>query len=147
MSAGLTFDTSDSTSSSLLGRLRRRDPDAWSRLTTIYGPLVYRWARQAGLNDSDAADIGQEVFRTVAIRIDAFQQREDGGSFRAWLWTIARNKLGDFIRRARERPQAVGGSEANVQLQQLADELRPASRDVCTVVMRIPRFGANREYV
>jgi RNA polymerase sigma-70 factor (ECF subfamily) len=111
-----------------LGRVCGHDPEAWSRLTKIYGPLVYRWARKAGLNDSDAADIGQEVFRTVVARIDSFQQR-DGGTFRGWLWTITRNKLGDYIRRAKDRPQAVGGTDANQQLHQLADELPEDSFD------------------
>ena len=49
----------DSTSSSLLMRVKGRDPDAWQRLVNLYGPLVYRWAREAGLQDSDAADVMQ----------------------------------------------------------------------------------------
>lgn len=118
MSRGVTQGSS--TSSSLIRRVQKHDADAWSRLCNIYGPLVYRWARRAGLTDEDAADVGQEVFRTVASRIDSFQRHSDSGSFRGWLWTIVRNKLGDHFRAAASRPQAAGGTDAHQRLEQTA---------------------------
>ncbi len=45
MESGSAFETSSSTSTSLLRRVKARDPDAWQRLVNLYGPLVYRWAR------------------------------------------------------------------------------------------------------
>src|SRR5262249_59291958 len=54
------------TSLSLLERLRADDPDAWNRLVRLYGPLVLYWGRRAGLNEADAADLLQDVFRSVA---------------------------------------------------------------------------------
>jgi len=86
-----------------------------------YGPLVYHWARQAGLQDQDAADIGQEVFRTVADRIATFRHEQLGDTFRGWLWTITRNKLGDFFRRQAGRPEAAGGTTAYQRLQVVSD--------------------------
>lgn len=90
--------TSDSTSKSLLRRVRNRDADAWLRFTDLYGPLVYYWARQAGLQVSDAADLGQEVFQVVATRIDSFQHEAPGATFRGWLRVITSNKLKEFGR-------------------------------------------------
>jgi RNA polymerase sigma-70 factor (ECF subfamily) len=49
--------------------LRLRDPadaDAWHEFVTLYEPLVYRLARRKGLQDADARDVCQEVFRAVA---------------------------------------------------------------------------------
>ncbi|MFH1922159.1 MAG: sigma factor [Planctomycetota bacterium] len=40
----------------------------------LYGPAVYRWARQAGLQASDAADVVQEVFTNVAADIATFRR-------------------------------------------------------------------------
>ena len=51
-------ETTNSTSSSLLIRVKQRDPDAWQRLARLYTPLVYRWARHTKLQDDDAGDIG-----------------------------------------------------------------------------------------
>jgi RNA polymerase sigma-70 factor (ECF subfamily) len=105
-------DLSSSTSASLIDRVRRLEPEAWQRLCAIYGPLVYRWARVAGLQDADAADVGQEVFRTVAARIESFEQRDGDGSFRGWLRTITRHKLGDWLRKRAGRP-ATGGDDVH----------------------------------
>lgn len=101
---------SESTSQTLLRRAQQRDDDAWRRLSQLYAPLVYGWARRAGLQGSDAADVGQEVFRTVALKIADY--RPDGGSgFRAWLWGITRNKLREFRRTRATEPQP-GGVDA-----------------------------------
>ena len=121
MSDGNISSTSNSTSTSLLDRVKASDPDAWRRLAKLYGPLVYRWARQVGLQDTDAADVGQEVSRTVAARIGTFRRDGPGHSFRAWLKTITRNKLGDHLRRRASQLPGPGGSDAYQRLQLLAD--------------------------
>jgi RNA polymerase sigma-70 factor (ECF subfamily) len=122
-------EASGSTSTSLLDRVRARDPGAWERLARLYGPLVYRWARQQGLQDADAADVCQDVFATVAARIDSFQHAAAGDSFRGWLWTITRNKLGDYLRRRAAKPPPPGGTEAQTFLQQLPDAAPTGSTD------------------
>jgi RNA polymerase sigma-70 factor (ECF subfamily) len=113
--------TSQRTSSSLLQRVKQFEPDAWQRLCDVYGPQVYRWARTAGLGDGDAADVGQEVFRTVVGKVTSFDDGRPDSTFRGWLWTITRNKLREHFRRAANLPNAVGGSNALKQIEQLAD--------------------------
>ncbi|RMF56503.1 MAG: sigma-70 family RNA polymerase sigma factor, partial [Calditrichaeota bacterium] len=88
---------SRSTSTSLIVGIKSGQQDAWWRCTAIYTPLVYGWARQAGLQADDAADIVQEVFRSVAAHIDRFYRDKESGSFRGWLWTITRNKIHDHF--------------------------------------------------
>ncbi len=117
---------SGSTSSSLLGRVKARDPNAWPRMCDLYGPHIYRWCRRAGLQQADAADIAQEVFRTVAAKIADFQLGRPGG-FRAWLQAITRNKIGDHLRRRRGHAQGQGGTAAQEQLQQVAESPDSAS--------------------
>ena len=97
-----------STNASLLVAIRRRDEQAWHRLTQIYGATVYRWCRRAGLQATDAADVVQEVFLAVAGGIDQFHADRSGDTFRGWLWTIFRSKLIDHFRRRRVQPQALG---------------------------------------
>ena len=114
------------TSSSLLERVKAREPGAWQRFAELYGPSIYRWCRQSRLQQADAADIAQEVFRTLVDKIAEFQRRGPG-SFRAWLHAITRNKVGDHLRRVRGHVQAQGGSDAQDQLQAIAESPDSAS--------------------
>ncbi len=113
--------SSSSTSLGLLSRVRAAEPAAWDRLTRLYGPLVYRWAQQAGLQPQDAADVIQDVFHSVTTNIAKFEQRCNGGGFRGWLWTIARNKIRDHFRQLKGTAQAAGGTAALDQIHQLPE--------------------------
>src|SRR3974390_3328993 len=99
---------------SLLVRLRNRDDrEAWRQFVEIYAPLIYGLARKRGLQEADAADLMQEVFRAVSGAIQSFQYDRSRGSFRGWLYTLARNKLHDFLaRRTRAFP---GSGDAEMQ--------------------------------
>jgi len=107
------------TSQSLLERVRRRSPEAWERMSAIYGPLVYQWARRCNLSNEDAADVVQEVFRTLTHALVDYRPT---GKFRGWLWTVTRNKVRDQVRAAERRAVAAGGTTAYGLLQQLADD-------------------------
>src|SRR5688572_27107799 len=126
--AGEQAESNDSTSRSLIRRAAANDPVAWQRLSQVYGPLVYQWCRHCGLQPDDAADVVQEVFRSLARSLNTFRQEQPGDSFRAWLWTIIRNKIRDHHRRGHRQPQAFGGSTAQQEFQQLP-ELAPDDSD------------------
>jgi RNA polymerase sigma-70 factor (ECF subfamily) len=97
-------------------------------MVSIYCPLVYRWCRRAGLQQADAADLGQEVFKSVANAIGQFRRENPGQSFRKWLHAITRNKLIDHFRSRKRELPATGGSEALGWLLQVPDAL-PADDD------------------
>lgn len=106
-------------SSGLLERVKVQDQSAWERLVRLYSPLVYRWCRQGGVSATDAADVGQEVFRAVARKVSDFRRDRDGDSFCGWLRVITRSKVCDHLRARREQAAATGGSDALTQLEQL----------------------------
>jgi RNA polymerase sigma-70 factor (ECF subfamily) len=108
-----------STSSSLLREVRQQDPEAWRRLVKLYGPLVYIWARQCGLQPNDAADVVQEVFVAVAGSVGTFRRERPGDTFHGWLWMITRNKVRDHFRRHQDEAVAKGGTDAQEQLLQV----------------------------
>jgi RNA polymerase sigma-70 factor (ECF subfamily) len=112
-----------STSASLIRRVKGRDPDAWQRLSQLYGPLVYRWTRQCGLQPSDAADVVQNVFFSVSQHVDGYSSQGPNHSFRGWLWTITRNAVREFHRQQAIRPQAAGGTDAQIRFQQVPETL------------------------
>ncbi|MFO0847559.1 MAG: sigma-70 family RNA polymerase sigma factor [Gemmataceae bacterium] len=97
------------TSLSLLARARAHEPAAWNRIVDLYAPLVYSWCRRQSLQEADALDVGQEVFRSVYVHLSAYRRDRPGDSFRGWLKTITRNKVSDARRRGRNRELAGGG--------------------------------------
>lgn len=79
------------TPATLLERLRHgSDPVAWSRFVELYTPLLYTWARRAGLTDDDAADLVQDVFTQLLVKLPIFVY-DPQRSFRAWLKTVLLN--------------------------------------------------------
>lgn len=113
----------DSISTTLLGRVRTRDAQAWQQLVALYGPLIYHWARKAHLSEADAADIVQDVFVAVHQRVAVFEREQEGGTFRGWLRQITRFKVSDCLRRQAKQPEAEGGTEANQRIETAADPL------------------------
>lgn len=125
-------EANGSTSRSLIRRAQQDDPEAWRRLAMLYVPLVYRWARQSNLQGNDAADVVQEVFRSLASRLVDFRHDQPSDTFRGWLYTITRNKIRDHYRGLAQRPEVKGGSHAHDQLHQVPEQLSSADVDLIT---------------
>ncbi len=127
----------ESLSSCMLGRVKARDPQAWGRMVHLFGPIVYRWARRAGLQAADSADIVQEVFRAVALYIADLDEQRPGDSFRGWLWTITRSKLSDHFRKQASTPVSgdavMEATEAFEPEFEEPDDLHTPSPDVAMV--------------
>jgi RNA polymerase sigma-70 factor (ECF subfamily) len=109
------------TPASLLLRIHDpRDTASWQTFVDTYAPLVYRYCRQRGLQDADAADVGQEVLSQVARAIRTFEYQRDKGRFRDWLGTVTRHKLGQFLKGKANQVGSAGGEEGQGLLSDLA---------------------------
>ena len=124
----MSSDVSDPTSLSLLQRARSNDEQAWQQLVHLYGPLVHRWCKRAGLKDEDVSDVFQESFRAVSSNLSNFAPNRPVGAFRSWLRTIVRTKIVDHFRRLAKNPPGTGGTEAQLRMDDVADPL-PAEED------------------
>lgn len=113
--------TSGNTRISLLERARLRDALAWRQLANLYGPLVASWCRKSLTDPHAVADCVQDVFASVAVSLDSFEPTHKVGSFRAWLWTITRNKIRDHIRRNGKHPLGTGRSSMMLALNNVVD--------------------------
>jgi RNA polymerase sigma-70 factor (ECF subfamily) len=101
----------------LLARIRDgQDGDAWREFVQIYGPVVYRFARNRGLQDADAADLMQDVLRSVARNAARMEYDPSRGTFRGWLYTVTRNKIYNFLNGQRHRPRGSGDADAHERL-------------------------------
>jgi RNA polymerase sigma-70 factor (ECF subfamily) len=89
----------------LLELLREPNPlSALSQFVKLYTPMIYRWARRAGLASQDASDLVQDVFVVLVEKMPEFEYNRDK-SFRAWLRTVTLNKWRDRCRRNSGQPR------------------------------------------
>ena len=111
------------TRASLLVRLRDpRDTEAWRQFVQLYAAVVYGFARRRGLQDADAADLMQEVFRAVASSAARLNYDPERGSFRSWLYTVTRNKLYNFLDGRKRHAQGSGDSAQQAVLEERAGQ-------------------------
>jgi RNA polymerase sigma-70 factor, ECF subfamily len=84
---------------SLLTRLKLPGEEkAWQRFVDLYTPLLFYWARQAGLKAPDDADLVQDVFAVLIEKLPQFDYDRQK-SFRGWMRTIILNRWRDRQRR------------------------------------------------
>lgn len=108
------------TRTSLVLRLQDAgDLAAWDEFAAIYGPVVFSIATSRGFQVADAENLVQEVFMAVASSVSDWLQRDDRGSFRAWLLRIARNAAVDMITQRATRTLGRDDSEAQAHLANL----------------------------
>ena len=111
-----------STRPSLLIRLRDQgDERAWAEFTEIYGPLVHQLARRRGLQEADAQDLVQDVFRAVARAIERYDTDPVRGSFRGWLSRIAGNLIINLLAAQKRHLRGTGDTDMQRLLEEQPD--------------------------
>jgi RNA polymerase sigma factor (sigma-70 family) len=95
----------------LLTRIKdETDVDAWREFVRLYGPVVYGFARKRGLGDAEAADLMQEVLRSVPRNAETMEYDPNRGTFRDWLFAVSHNKICNFLSTQSNRPRWAGVS-------------------------------------
>lgn len=95
------------TRASLLGRLADAGDDAaWRRFCELYGPLIHRIARHAGLDEAGAREAVQDTLVSVARAMPEFRYEPARCSFKSWLHTVTRRRVVDQLRRRGRDPLA-----------------------------------------
>jgi RNA polymerase sigma-70 factor (ECF subfamily) len=99
-----------------------RDAQAWDEFVHLYRPVIYRLARQRGLQDADAQEVVQEALLAVSRKVEHWVPDVERGRFRDWLFVIARNISIDFLTRRKHRAWGNGAVDYQHLLQATAGE-------------------------
>ena len=113
------MDNSPATRLSLLVRIRNQhDEAAWGEFVDLYAPLIHTLACRHGLQDADAADLTQDVLGKVLRAAPQFVYDPARGSFRGWLFIVARNEIRKVKSGRRREMQGSGTDEVQRQLEE-----------------------------
>ena len=85
------------TRASLLIRLGNQSQDAWPEFISIYESALYGFCRAKGLQDADVQDVLQDVLTAVMQKLPDWDSDSNRGSFRGWLFRVARNIAVDQV--------------------------------------------------
>lgn len=102
----------DTTRASLLVRVKNRDDfEAWRVFVDLYKPMLVRFARVWGLNQSDAEDVAQDCLASITKHIASFDYDPKRGGFKKWLRTIVNNRVRELRRKRRDCTADTGDFE------------------------------------
>jgi RNA polymerase sigma-70 factor (ECF subfamily) len=110
------------TRASLLISLRMQSEDAWSEFLSVYEKALFRFCRSKGLQDADSQDVIQDVMAAVLNKIPLWDHDSKKGSFRGWLFQVARNVAVDVIDRKAKKAQASGDTKVARMLAEIPDK-------------------------
>lgn len=102
------MQTTQTTSLTMLGVLMS-DPSSpvWDKFVRLYRPLLEAWAVKNGFQSADAEELAQEILLKLLTALPSYK-REEGRSFRSWLFRLATNAGHDFRRRKATRKLPAG---------------------------------------
>ncbi|XZE43523.1 RNA polymerase sigma factor [Pirellulaceae bacterium SH467] len=84
---------------SLLYRIRSSNgSNDWGRFVELYTPLLFHWAKRIGCQETDAADLVQDVFVILWQKLPHFDY-DANQSFHAWLKVIFINRFRSIQRK------------------------------------------------
>lgn len=78
---------------------------AWREVVSRYARRVFALARSRCRDSNVAEEITQSVFATIALKMGGGEYTELG-RFESWLFRVAANRIRDYIRRLKHRPES-----------------------------------------
>lgn len=104
----------------------RRDREAFAQLFSYFAPRLKAWLIKSGATPAAAEDFAQDAMLTVWRKADLFDARKARAA--TWIFTIARNRRLDMLRRD-ARPLPVPEIELAEQTVERPDDLLEQSED------------------
>jgi RNA polymerase sigma-70 factor (ECF subfamily) len=100
---------------SLLHRLREGDDvESWQEFYRVYGKLARDFAIKAGLTDTEADEVVQEVAIGVARHLPGFSYDPKVCRFKTWLLNQTSWRIKDQIKKRARASQSVGAGASDV---------------------------------
>jgi RNA polymerase sigma-70 factor, ECF subfamily len=139
----------ENTSLTLLGRASNGSSEAWAQLDSLYRPFIAQWFRRQNILPADADDLTQDVLAVLVRDLTKFDHNGRTGAFRAWVRGVCLNRAKGYRRKKKLREAAVGGTDSQRQMNEVADSTEAADwdreHDRYVLQRLVDRLGADFE--
>jgi RNA polymerase sigma-70 factor (ECF subfamily) len=105
---------------------QRRDREAFAQLFAYFAPRLKAWLVKSGATSAAAEDFAQDAMLTVWRKADLFDARKARAA--TWIFTIARNRRLDMLRRD-ARPLPTPEIELAAENVQRPDDILSTNQD------------------
>lgn len=122
----------------------RRDREAFAQLFDYFAPRLKAWLIKSGAPPAAAEDFAQDAMLTVWRKADLFDARKARAA--TWIFTIARNRRLDMLRRD-ARPLPTPEIELADQDPQRPDDILSMSQDAERVRSALARLTPDQSEV
>ena len=122
----------------------RRDREAFAQLFDYFAPRLKAWLIKSGAAPAAAEDFAQDAMLTVWRKADLFDARKARAA--TWIFTIARNRRLDMLRRD-ARPLPTPEIELADQAPQRPDDILSMSEDAGRVRDALSRLTPDQSEV
>ena len=112
----------------------RRDREAFAQLFAHFAPRLKAYLMKAGASPGAAEEFAQDALLTVWRKADLFDSRKAGAA--AWIFTIARNRRLDVLRKDARAPRL---QEVDLAPAEHRGKLVPHV-EICFDCHRVPGF-------
>lgn len=109
------------TRQSLLIELGKRNDAAWEQFLAVYERAILRYCTALGLQETEALDAAQAVYSVLHRRMSSWDHNPGRGSFRAWLFRVARNVTVDQLAAKAKAATGTGETRTIQMMSQLRD--------------------------
>lgn len=121
----------------------RRDRQAFAALFAHFAPRIKAYLMRSGCEATAAEEVAQEAMVTLWRRAETYDPRQASAS--TWVFTIARNKRIDMVRRER-RPEFDPADPALVpEPDAPADRVAEAAQEATIVRAALDRLPAEQQ--
>jgi RNA polymerase sigma-70 factor (ECF subfamily) len=106
---------------SMFIRLQENQEQAWQEFVQQYGPMIAAWCLRHSLDESEAADVTQNVLVKLVQVMRKSKYDPKKGNFRSWLKTVTNNAVRDLMRTWNRPGRGSGDATAQQWLLSLED--------------------------
>ena len=109
----------------LAARMAKSEHLAFQEFAKTFGPRLRAYFMHRGLRAADADDLAVSSVTDICLRVEKYERRE-GGSFEAWVFTLAKRFLSDWRKKHPEFRPLQEGAESDEPVTQKSPQQQAA---------------------